>query len=249
MYPKPESEKEAVRKIIRTIHPDILVVQEIGDELFLKELQADLKKEGLDYPHAFIGKGKDTIRHIGVLSKEPFSKSISHDELSFKFLNNHTFVRRGLLELQFKTEGIEWALFGVHLKSRHWDKPQDYESLKQRVGEALTLRNKIKEKYPDPLKNNYLILGDFNDSPKSKTLKQFLKSGKTDFAIMLPAHDSRKEVWTHYRENHGVYSRIDYILVSPSLLEHINNKEASIADELTTLAGSDHRMVYVDLQF
>lgn len=250
MYPKPESEKEAVRKVVDIVKPDILIMQEMGEDPFLRELQADLKKSGLDYPHIFLGKGVDSVRHIGVLSKEPFVETLSHDALSFKlFRNDKMLVRRGLLELRFKTEGVEWGLFGVHLKSRRWSKPQDYESLKQRIGEATAIRDKIKERYPDSSKSNYAIVGDFNDSPRSKTLKRFLKSGNTELAVMLPAEDSRKEVWTHYREGHGVYSRIDYILVSPLLLDRVKTKVATIADGSFALEGSDHRMVYVDMQF
>lgn len=250
MYPKPECEKEAVRMVTNTVKPDVLVVQEIGGDLFLKELQADLKTVGLDYPYIFLVKGADSIRHIGVLSKETFVQTISHDGLYFKFFKNDKMpVRRGLLELRFKTEGVEWGLFGVHLKSRRWDKPQDYESLKQRLGEATVIRDKIKERYPDSSKSHYLIVGDFNDSPRSKTLKRFLKPGKVQLAVMLPAEDSRKEVWTHYREGHGVYSRIDYILVSPFLLGRVKAGVAAIADCSVALKASDHRMVYVDLEF
>lgn len=250
MYPKPESEKDAIREVIATIKPDIIVVQEIGSELFLKEFQEDLSSEGLDYPFTFLMKGADTVRHIAVLSKEPLIQALPYDNLTFTFLNDERMlVRRGLLELCFRTEGFDWSLFAVHLKSRRSDRAQDYESAKQRIGEAVAVRDKIKERYPDPQKGNYLIVGDFNDSPKSKALKRFLKSGSKELSIMLPAVDLRGEVWTHYREGHGSYSQIDYILVSPILLSKIKAKGASIADTPFALKGSDHRMVYVDIDF
>ncbi len=250
MYPKPESEKEAIHKIITTIQPDILIVQEMGEEPFLKELQTDLKNLKLYYPYTHLAKGSDDVRHIAVLSKEPFANATSYNELNYKFFKNNKMpVKRGLLELQFKTEDTEWSIFCVHLKSRRWNKPQDYESLKQRIGEATAIRDKIKERCPHPEKSNYLILGDFNDNPKSKTIKRFLKSGKQMLSIILPAKDSRKEVWTHFRESYGVYSQIDYILVSPPFLEKIKAKSASIADPPFTLDASDHRMVYADIVF
>lgn len=250
MYPKPESEKEAIHKIIAIHQPDILILQEMGEDPFLKELQVDLKTLKLDYPYTYLAKGADNIRHIAVLSKEPFINATSYNQLNYKFLKNDKMpVRRGLLELQFKTKGIEWSIFGIHLKSRRWDKPQDYESVKQRVGEAIAIRDKIKERYPYPEKSNYLILGDFNDNPKSKTIKRFLKSGKQKLSIILPAKDSRGEVWTHFRQSYGVYSQIDYILASPLFLEKIKDKSASIADSIFALEASDHRMVYADIVF
>lgn len=248
MYPKPEAEKDAIREVIGIVKPDILVVEEMGGELFLKELQADLRSGGLDYPYIYLAKGSDTVRHVAVLSKEPFLDTVSHDELTYKFFKNKNMpVRRGLMEIRFKTEGVEWGLFGVHLKSRRWDKPQDYESSKQRIGEATAIRDKIRERYPDPAKGNYLIVGDFNDSPRSKALARFLKAGKTELAVRVPAEDSRGEVWTHFREGHGVYSQIDYILSSPSLLGRIGS--ASIADVPMALKASDHRMLYIDIFF
>src|SRR3954464_14018242 len=51
-YPKPEDEKRALRTVIRGLNADVLVMQEMGPQLYLDELRRDLKTEGLDYPHA-----------------------------------------------------------------------------------------------------------------------------------------------------------------------------------------------------
>src|ERR1041385_3419850 len=48
-YPKPESEKRALRAVILALNADILVVQEMGPHPFLEELRRDLKNAGLDY--------------------------------------------------------------------------------------------------------------------------------------------------------------------------------------------------------
>src|SRR3954469_10930577 len=50
-YPKPETEKQALRTVIRALNADILVLQEMGGPAYLDELRRDLKTEGLDYPH------------------------------------------------------------------------------------------------------------------------------------------------------------------------------------------------------
>lgn len=249
-YPKPEKEKEAIRKVIGIVNPDILVLQEIGGENFLKELQSDLRSEGIDFPYSTVMTGVDPMRHIAVLSKEPFNKITIYDKLTYSFSKEEKMpVRRGLLELCFICEGIEWSLFGIHLKSRRSDKMTDTESCKQRIGEATVICNKIIERYPEPQKSNYIIIGDFNDYPKSKTLKQFLKFKKKEIAKMLNATDSRGECWTQHRNGYGNYSQLDYILVSPALLNRTQAKGASIVDAPFALNGSDHRMVYADLDF
>ena len=45
-YPKPEIEKKAVRSIIRSVNPDILVFQEMGDYPYFLELLIDLNVFG-----------------------------------------------------------------------------------------------------------------------------------------------------------------------------------------------------------
>ena len=60
-YPKPEDNKKALREIILATDADILAVQEIGVEVFLLELQRDLRLEGLDYPHTALMVGDDGL--------------------------------------------------------------------------------------------------------------------------------------------------------------------------------------------
>lgn len=243
-YPKPEDEKEALRRVIGLVKPDILAVQEMGDEEYIRELQEDLKKEGVDYPYVYVLKGPDPVRHVAMLSKEKFLETRGHEDLPMVYLGGfRTQVRRGMLEVEFETEGVRWSLFSVHLKSRRSSNAQDYESHKQRLSEAVACRERIKERGVE----NYVIVGDFNDGPRSKTLKRFLKSGKRVLSVPLKAKDSRGEVWTHFRRSYGVYSQIDHFLVSPSIEGKVNG--ATIVDAPYGLKASDHRMVYADIEF
>ncbi len=47
-YPKPESEKVALRRVVRAMNADLLALQEMGGPAFLAELQRDLRHDGLD---------------------------------------------------------------------------------------------------------------------------------------------------------------------------------------------------------
>ncbi|PWU06608.1 MAG: hypothetical protein C5B43_01510 [Verrucomicrobia bacterium] len=250
-YPKPELEKGAIRRVIGEVKPDILVLQEIGGPSFLKELQDDLRSEGVNYPYSAIMNGADSVRQLAVLSKEPIKEVMRFSELTYPgFKNEKTAVRRGLMEVCFKSEEIEWSLFGVHLKSRLSNKdPEDDKSAKQRMGEATVIVQKILERHPDGQKDYYLIVGDFNDYPNSKVVKSFLKFRRKEISVMLSGIDSRGETWTHNREGYGVYSQIDYLLISPALYKKTEAKGATIFDAPFALKGSDHRMLYVDLNF
>ena len=92
-YPKPEVEKAAIRKAIIEVDPDVILLQELGPEAFVKELQADLALEGLDYTFAYVGEGNDPVRHLGVLSKREPLEVILHRDLDFKYFDERLPVR------------------------------------------------------------------------------------------------------------------------------------------------------------
>ena len=61
-YPKPEAEKRALRAVIRALNADVLVLQEMGPQVYLDELRRDLKTDGIDYPHAALATAADADR-------------------------------------------------------------------------------------------------------------------------------------------------------------------------------------------
>ena len=68
-YPKPESEKIIIRKVIKEVSPDVLVLQEMGSVAFLEELRADMACGGTHYDHFVHMEGADQNRYLAVLSK------------------------------------------------------------------------------------------------------------------------------------------------------------------------------------
>jgi endonuclease/exonuclease/phosphatase family metal-dependent hydrolase len=64
---------------------------------------------------------------------------------------------------------------------------------------------------------------------------------------LLPAVDSRGEVWTHAYRREESYSRVDQILVSPGLLPFVRGAAARIYDGEGVPQASDHRPVMVVL--
>lgn len=239
-YPKPETEKSALRTVIAHIQPDVLALQEMGDEALLIELQQDLKAEGTEYPYRAWSTGNDT-RHLAILSKIPFTNTLEEKNLPLK---------RGILGVTFKTNNTHWTLVTVHLKSRHTIDDKDPGSKKQRIAEAVSLKKWLKSTFN--MEEELLLLGgDFNDRAKSKTLKLMTKQ---EFLHRLPSKDSRDECWTFRNDREGFYDQVDFILVTPKFLDHIPfetslPKKAKIADLPASNLASDHRMVYVDVEF
>lgn len=247
-YPKPESEKEAFRKIIHLLNADIIAFQEFGpDEVFLKELQRDLKREGSDYPYLIHMKGPDSSRALGCLSRIEPSEIVRHTKVGYTREGKHQLVRRGVLEINFVDEaGRSWSLFNLHLKSRISDDAgEDPDSHKQRTAEAQAVRNLIQDRCG---RGRYIVLGDLNDTPDSPAMQRFLMRGQQILAVDAHAKDSRFESWTYFHARSETYERIDIMLLSKQLAEE-SIWTATIFDNPLWSEAGDHRPVLLELRF
>lgn len=251
-YPKPEVEKAALRQILLDVRPDILLLQEVGGAAYLRELQADLKREGLDYPYAALPQqalGQEASsgeRQVAVLSRYPWA-ALHQAELTLTYFGERQPLLRALLEVEFHTAaGSRWSVFTLHLKSRYTNRKDDPESLTLRTAEATAIRNHIAKKYPPQSGAHYLIAGDFNDLQNSAPVRRFLTRGSVSLSHPVPCEDSRGEIWTYFYAAAGSYQRVDYLLASPALRHHVF--DGSIADTLPlSRLASDHRLVYADV--
>jgi endonuclease/exonuclease/phosphatase family metal-dependent hydrolase len=248
-YPKPEKEKEAIQRILGAVRPDVLLIQEMGEEPFLQELQRDLQRRGLHYPHAYLAQAADSERHLAVLSVYPWKKINTHRDLFFPYQGERVPVLRGLLAIELEmADGQPLILFTLHLKSRRTENDQDLQSEQRRRGEARVIRDRILSLYPAKNNVRWLLAGDFNDHPGSTSVRYFERKGKEEVATRLDAKDSRGEYWTHYYRTQQSYSTVDHVFVSPALLNAVADNP-SIVDSLPdSMEASDHRMIWVDLQ-
>jgi endonuclease/exonuclease/phosphatase family metal-dependent hydrolase len=247
-YPKPEAEKAALREVIRQIGADVLALQEVGGEGYVRELQRDLKSEGTDYPFAVVLMATDTNRMVAVLSKRPFAAVTKHADLRFKYFDGIETVRRGLLEVRVAADSGEVTLFVVHLKSRYTERPDDPGAALQRAGEAVAVRDRVLTEFPDPVTARFLIVGDFNDGRTSRPVRAMLERGQTKITDWLPAADSRGHVWSHFFRKEDSYSRVDHVLVSPGLWPLVRGAAGRIHDSSEVGQASDHRPVVVTIE-
>jgi endonuclease/exonuclease/phosphatase family metal-dependent hydrolase len=247
-YPKPESEKAALRRVIGAIAPDILAIQEMGKRPFLEELRKDLRAEGLVYPHAEVLEAGDEDRHIAFLSRVPPKNVKRHARVAVSYNGKRDIVKRGVLEATFPTVHGDLTIFVVHLKSRRTEDPSDPEGVAQRGAEAEAVRDLVLSRFPDPTKGLFLICGDFNDTRGSRAVRAITKRGKTEVAEILRASDSRGETWTHFYRREDTYSRIDYLAVSAELKKLIQGGRGHIHDGPGVAEASDHRPVYLKLK-
>lgn len=242
-YPKPESEKSALREALKLADADLIALQEMGDEAHLAEFRRDLARDGMDYPFWTWLAAADPERHVAVLSRQPFTRVAKHDRVEIRYFGETTTVKRGVLEVSVGEGEEEVTLFVVHLKSRYTDRPDDPGSAILRAAEAVAVRDLVLERFPDPAVSRFMIAGDFNDSRDRRPLRAMTRRGEREIARILPAPDDRGDLWTHrFRGNDG-HSRVDFILVSPGLLSWAKRFEMRTLDTPGVRAASDHRPI------
>ncbi|MBK8476562.1 MAG: endonuclease/exonuclease/phosphatase family protein [Opitutaceae bacterium] len=242
-YPKPEKAKAGLRAAIREARPEVLALQEMGPAPYLEELQRDLAAEGLAYEQRAWLDGPDPERHLAVLARVPLVRVVEHAQVPTR---RHGLVRRGVLEVSVALGAREVTLFVVHLKSRHTDAPADPFAAAQRAGEAEAVRDLVLRRFPEPARAAFLLLGDCNDSPQSRPVRALARRGETLIASVLRPTDADGDSWTHYYRQEEVFSRVDYMLVSPGLRPAVD--KAWIHDSPAVRVASDHRPVLVRLK-
>lgn len=252
-YPKPEDEKAALRAMIAALDADVIALQEVGGEPFLRELRRDLAGEGVNYPHVAAMFGADEQRGLGVISRVPLGVVTAHRDLLAKRRGAEEAepVRRGLLEVEVPAEGGTVTLFVIHLKSRISELRDDPAAEDQRVAEAQAVRDRILLRFPDPAQARFVILGDCNDTPGSRALQALEARGKTVISRWVDAMDERGQRWTHVYTRPAVYSRFDQALVSPGLWDGKSDAAtARIVGEpwKTVSKASDHRPLVLTLR-
>lgn len=251
-YPKPSKEKRILRSIINQSNPDILAIQEIGERFYLNELWKDLNSSNgvrFSYSAWLPGMVEGEERHLALLSKIPFTLIDEPKDLSFKYFEVRRSPSRGLLEVEFETKGVKWSLFNLHLKSKWTERPDDPEASIRREREARVIRDYIRAKYPAYNDPNYLVVGDFNDHKNSAPMRRFLQVNNSTLTKMIQCQDKQGHFWTHYWDKQDSYSRFDYLLASPSMFKRLVPDSSRIGDFHLCLHGSDHRMVFTDLEF
>jgi endonuclease/exonuclease/phosphatase family metal-dependent hydrolase len=238
--PKPESEKAAVVRLLARQAPDVLGLCEIGEASDLAELQQRLKAGGLDLPNLHFTGGSDPTRHLGILSRFPITSTAKPVDTEYK-LDGQTFaINRGILDATIEAGSKSYRFVGVHLKSKRDSEQGDQEAI--RLHEARLLRRHVDSILRKNAGARLIVYGDFNDTRATPALKTITgKYNAPDYLTCIPAKDSHHEAWTYYWELHDIYSRIDFIMVSPGIKKDVIFQQAKIVDDSEWQQASDHR--------
>lgn len=238
--PKPDSEKQAVIRILAAHKPDVVALCEIGTAADLAEIQQRLKSAGIDLPHSHYGGGSDPVRHLGLLSRFPITATSKSAKLEYRLEGKTLGFSRGVLDTTVTARKKSYRFLGVHLKSKRQTPDGDQEQM--RISEARLLRqhvDTILAKAPDA---RLVVYGDFNDTRPSRTFKVITGNyNSPGYLTPMPFRDSRGHAWTHHWRPHDIYSRIDFVTVSRPLRRELDFRKSHIIDDDGWDDASDHR--------
>lgn len=238
--PKPERSKQAVIDLLREAQPDILGLCEIGSEQDLLDLQTRLHAAGIDLPHRHYSGGADPVRHLALLSRFPISSTAKPEQTDFQLNGRTTSLQRGILDATIDVNGTPIRFLGVHLKSKREVNWADQEQI--RIHEAQLVRTHADKVLRNNSQERVILYGDFNDTARSDVLKKIQGvNNSASYFYALNLKDAAGTRWTQHWAEQDVYSRFDYILVSPTLRKTIEARSSRILESKDWEQGSDHR--------
>ena len=217
-------------QVIYDIGADIIGLQEIESETALKELRAQLSRQGLYYPHYAFARAKNTTVAVALLSRYPIVSALSRSVGAHR-------AYRDILEVKLNINGKNLRVF-----VNHWKSKSGPESM--RIQSAKVLKKRLEELNED---EPYVLMGDFNSHHEE--YKTFVKSRKHNDTegitginhilktidddqnpityISLQSNDDslynlwyelpEDQRWSH--EYRGRHEGLDNMIISPSLAD------------------------------
>ena len=238
--PKPEAERKAVLALIAKERPDVLAVQEMGDEIIFRNFREALRRTGLNYPYAeLLQRGRIEV-NLAVLSRFPIISVQHHTNDWYSIGPAKVPVTRGFLDVTIQVNpDYQFRLLSAHLKSKVYSKLGQTE---MRRNEARLLNKNVRAILKENPHINLLVVGDMNDDYQSAALREVSGRRGGELTDLRPV-DSVGDAWTCFRKTIDEYNRLDYLFVNKGMLpEAVKEKTRVVRDPLAGQA-SDHRPV------
>ena len=141
--PNQKLKKKSLRSVIRSVNPDILALQEMGEYAHFLELWNDLNNTGgpyFSYGEWKPNREEDEIRRLSVLSKYKPKEVKNFIDIPFNYFGNIEHSGRGLQELLFEINNQPIVVFNLHLKSMWTEREDDPQANIRREKEARCFR-------------------------------------------------------------------------------------------------------------
>jgi endonuclease/exonuclease/phosphatase family metal-dependent hydrolase len=252
---KPAESRAKVREHLLALKADVIALQEVGGVAALQDIRQGVASGGLQYPHSEIVFGWDTNIQVAVLSKFPITARRAHTNDSYLLQGRRLHVSRGFLEVDVQVSPqYSFTLMTSHLKSRRAVAVGDEAEMREQ--EAILLREKIDARINGGRDVNLVVLGDLNDVRDAKSTRAVIGRGRNalfdtrpaerngdNLPNPVPRYDPRNVTWTHFYGKEDTYSRVDYILLSPSMAREWLKDETCVFTASNWGLASDHRPI------
>ena len=238
--PKPREARDAVIQLIAAERPDVIALQEMGDEIIFSQFQTALRDAGLNYPHTeLLHRGTIEV-NLAVLSRFPIV-SVQHRTNDWYSIGRANVpVARGFIDVDIQVSpSYRFRLMNAHLKSKV------YSSLGQtemRRNEARLLNKAVRDILEENPEINLLVVGDMNDDYASAPLREVAGRRGGELIDLRPL-DSAGDAWTYFHASTDTHSRFDYLFVNEGMKPEVIEERTRVVRDPLTYRASDHRPV------
>jgi len=125
------------------------------------------------------------------------------------------------------------------------------QSPERRIAEAQALREVVRKEYTKDKNVDFVILGDFNETPRSNTVK-IIEGLDTDMPLRNVFNLNSQEISNKERATHPSYNPyrpIDHIFISPGMVENYVKDSAQVFKHPKAPDASDHLPVMCKFMF
>jgi len=236
--PKPEEERKAVLAIIAAVNPDVLAVQEIGNEMVLAEFRQDLEALGVKLNHVeYLHRGRQQ-NNMAVLSRFPIVSRQSHVDDTYSIGDAKLNVGRGFIDVDIQIHAeYTFRLITAHLKAKVYHQLGQTE---MRRNEARLLNKHVRKALSTRPALNLLVVGDLNDTYQSRAMSEVVGKNKRILFDLRPV-DYVGTVWSEFSRITDAYDRIDYILASRYMMPEMVREKTHAVIHPDMFLASDHR--------
>lgn len=195
-----------------TLHPILIGMAEVENKSVIESLLATPPLKALSYQYVHFDspdeRGIDTAllydaKHFNVLGSETIPLLVDNE-------NGERDLTRDILYVHGQLHGEK-----VHMFVNHWPSRRDgaEKTSVKRIKAAETIIQKLEAIQEDA--PNCIIMGDFNDDPKSKSIQRIMDTG--DFINPMQALLSPNSGSANYN---GEWNLFDQIIISHSFLNY-----------------------------
>ncbi len=236
---KPREQLQHLAQSIAALNADVLAVEEVENRDYLQRF-VDVFLPDMGYEDVVLFEGNDTRGiDVGLLSRVPVGEVRSRRHLRFPGPDGSTrrFSRDVLTVTLLPEGGQPIDVWCVHLKSnsggREFAEPV-------RLAEANELRKLLDEALTKDPNARIIVMGDFNDTPGTPTLKTIIGEGPTG---LWSAASDLKDPKTITYNTEDFKSMIDFMLCSPAMHERFVKGSFNVPQGSVETTGSDHNPI------